>query len=211
MNAMLAPDLRDTATRPDLADGFAGPDTVLVLGGVPWSLFEALLKCRGDAPTPRYAYLDGDLEIMSPSSDHERTKKNLARLIETYGTVRDVPVNGIGSWTLKDRLRKRGVEPDECYFVGRSEGDAPDLAIEVVFSRGGLQKLPIYAGLGVREVWIWRRGVLAIHRLDGEAYVVAPRSELLPELDLAMLTILAPQVDQHAAIRTWMRWLQSGA
>jgi Uma2 family endonuclease len=193
-----------------VADG-SDRDTVVVLSAAPFAVYEALLKARRDAPAPRYAYLNGDLEIMRPGRAHERTKKNLARLIEAYGMLRDVPVTGMGSWTLKRRLEKTGVEPDECYFVGRDDGETPDLAIEVVMSNDALDKLPIYARLGVREVWIWRRGALTVHALQGETYTQVGRSTLLPDLDLTMLTMLAPQTDQHAALQTWMRWLRAGA
>lgn len=186
-------------------------DAVVLLSDVPWAVYEALLKSRRDAPVPRYAYVNGDLEIMSPGRAHERTKTNLGRLIEAFGMLRNVPVTGMGSWTLKSRLLKKGVEPDECYFVGRSEGEAPDLAIEVVMASDALDKLPIYAALGVREVWIWRNGALTVHGLQGEAYTPVGRSTLLPDLDLTMLTMLAPQTDQHAALQTWMRWLRAGA
>lgn len=186
-------------------------DTVIRLTGIPWATYARLQRAKGDAPVPRYAYLNGDLEIILPGRAHERTKKNLARLIETFGMLRDVPVTGMGSWTLKNRLLKKGVEPDECYFVGRSDGEAPDLAIEVVMASDALDKLPIYAALGVREVWIWRHGALIVHVLEGDAYTQVGRSTLLADLDLTMLTMLAPQTDQHAALQTWMRWLRAGA
>jgi Uma2 family endonuclease len=186
-------------------------DAVVVLSDVPWTVYEALLKSRRDAPVPRFAFVNGHMEIMSPGRAHVRTKTNLARLIEAFGMFRDVPLTGMGSWTLKSRLLKKGVEPDECYFVGRSDGEAPDLALEVVMASDALDKLPIYAALGVREVWIWRSGALTVHALDGEGYTQVGRSTLLPDLDLTMLTMLAPQTDQHAAIQTWMRWLRAGA
>jgi Uma2 family endonuclease len=186
-------------------------DKVIRLSGIPWAVYARLQRAKGDAPSPRYAYLDGDLELLRPGRAHERTKTNLARLVEAFGMLRDVPVTGMGSWTLKNRLLKKGVEPDECYFVGRSDGEAPDLALEVVMASDALDKLPIYAALGVREVWIWRHGALTVHALSGETYTSVGRSALLPDLDLTMLTMLAPQTDQHAALQTWMRWLRAGA
>ena len=186
-------------------------DAVVLLSDVPWTVYEALLKARRDAPVPRYAFMNGDLEIMSPGRAHVRTRTNLARLIETFGMLRDVPVTGMGSWTLKNRLLKKGVEPDECYFVGRSDGEAPDLALEVVMAIEALDKLPIYAAFGVREVWIWRSGALTVRAHEGEGYTQVARSTLLPDLDLTMLTMLAPQTDQHAATHIWMRWVRAGA
>jgi len=69
-----------------------------------------------------------------------------------------IQLEGVGSWTLKSSREERGAEPDEGYTVGRvvgddeDDGDCPDIAIEVVWTAGGLDKLEIYRRLGVREV-----------------------------------------------------------
>lgn len=188
------------------------PDAIVLLRDITWEMYEALLEAKGDDPSPRYFYLEGELEIIGPSIGHERVKSNLGRLLETFGYVCDVEINGIGSTTQKDRLRKVGAEPDECYFVGRDGGeeDRPDLAIEVEWSRGRLDKKAVYAGLGVRELWIWRRrGGLEVNRLEGSSYVVIPASELLPGVDLQMMGMLAMQANQHAMVRTWGHMLEA--
>lgn len=188
------------------------PDAIVLLRDISWEVFEALLEAKGDDPSPRYAYLEGQLEIVSPSIGHERVKTNLARLLETYSLICDVEINGIGSTTLKEKLRKVGVEPDECYFVGRDGADdeRPDMAIEVEWSRGILDKKAIYAALGVRELWIWRRrGGLEVNRLEGETYLVIPASELIPGVDLQMMGMLATQGHQYATIQSWRRYLEA--
>ena len=72
--------------------------------GITWSEYETLLAIRGDRAGLRIAYLKGDLEIMSPSIDHDAIKKTMARLLEAYAEERDLELNGYGSWTVKSAL-----------------------------------------------------------------------------------------------------------
>jgi len=180
-------------------------DQRVILHGVPWSHYEVLLALRGDAPVPRLTYLGGELELMSPSQDHERIKTLIARLLEVYALAKTLPLNGFGSWTLRNARRERGAEPDECYVLGDARGkDRPDLAIEIVWTSGALDKLAVYAGLGVAEVWFWREGRIEVHLLRGGAYMRAERSALLPDLDLELLARFLTYDDQTRAAREYL-------
>lgn len=176
-------------------------DQRIFMRGVTWSEYECLLAIRGDRAGLRIAYLKGDLEIMSPSIDREAIKTTIGRLLEAYAEERGHSLNGYGSWTLKSAPKERGVEPDECYILGIERKASPDLAIEVVWTHGGLDKLEIYRGLGVREVWMWRNEVIEVYQLREGAYALAPRSGLLPELDLAFLASFLDLPDQTQAVR----------
>ncbi|MGZ3421844.1 MAG: Uma2 family endonuclease, partial [Polyangiales bacterium] len=105
--------------------------------------------------------------------------------------------------TFRKRAKERGLEPDECYVIGECEEDIekPDIAIEVIVSSPLLDKLQVYAGLDVREVWVWRAGVIRAFILEGERYREAERSELLPELDFALIAELAEEAKQIDAVR----------
>ncbi|HVS66366.1 MAG TPA: Uma2 family endonuclease [Thermoanaerobaculia bacterium] len=163
-------------------------DQRLVRYGVPWEHFEAELALRGDRPVPRMAYLDGALELMTPSQRHENLKSMIGRLIEVYALENGIELSPYGSWTLRNAPQEAGVEPDECYIVGLDQTkEIPDLAIEVVWTSGGIDKLEIYRRLGVGEVWFWRAGRIAVHVLLDETYLKAPSSELFPGLDLELL------------------------
>jgi Uma2 family endonuclease len=133
------------------------------LDGVPWETYEALLVLRGEGAVPRITYLEGELELMTPSLDHEGLKKRLARLLEAYAEARGIALEGFGSWTLRKTLAERGLEPDECYLLGvpASPPERPDIAIEVVWTSGGIDKLAVYRGLGVPEVWFRQDGALS--------------------------------------------------
>src|SRR5512140_2392365 len=131
-----------------------------------WQQYEALLDLRGDVAGPRMAYLDGVVELTSPSKDHERIKSYIGMLIETFALERGIELTPYGGWLQKSAPKKAGVEPDECYLVGEDQDrERPDLAVEVVWTSGGIRKLEIYKRLSVREVWCWKKGVVHTHVL----------------------------------------------
>jgi Uma2 family endonuclease len=179
------------------------PDQHVVMRGMSWQDFEALLALRGDRAGVRMYYLDGEIEIMSPTKIHEGRKKTLARLLEIWAMEADIELNGFGSWTLKRELREAGAEPDECYIVGDREQDVPDLAIEVEWSRAtGLDKQEIYRRLGVRELWTLKSdGTLVVRILEKDAWVQAAKTRLLPKLDLAWLVTFLDITPQSKAVR----------
>lgn len=105
----------------------------------------------------------------------------------------------VGSWTIKSAPHERGVEPDECYTLGDPRHkDRPDLAIEVVWTSGGIGKLEIYRGLGVPEVWQWCEGRMQVFLLGDDGYHEADRSPLLDQLDVALVARLATAAPREA-------------
>lgn len=162
-------------------------DQRIVTYGVPWGHFEKQLALRGDRSGPRMAFLDGALELTSPSKDHERIKSYIGCLIEAYALERDIDLSPYGGWTLKTAPKQAGLEPDECYLIGDQQRDTPDLAIEVVWTSGGINKLEIYRRLGVGEVWRWKDGRIEIHVLREERYEKVERSTVFPDLDVNRL------------------------
>ena len=86
----------------------------------------------------------------------------------------------------------------------------PDIAIEVTHTHGGIDKLDVYVGLEVPEVWFWADGKLAVYVLDGERYAPRERSQILPGLDLALLASFVPQKDQTDAVRRYRDALGAG-
>lgn len=187
-------------------------DQFVVFHGVTWKDFEILLAIRGDAPVPRMTYLEGELELMSPSRSHELIKTTIGRLLEAYALERRIRMNGYGSWTLRAPLRERGLEPDECYAFNRTPGDddRPDLAIEVVWTSGSIDKLEVYRGLEIPEVWRWKGGAIQIFALRDDRYVPVDRSAFLPDLDPALVARFAEHPDQSEAIFQFLEELRQG-
>ena len=186
-------------------------DQRIVTYGVPWSHYEAQLALRDDAPVPRMAYLEGTLELMSPSKDHERAKSYIGRLVEVYALEREIDLSPYGAWTLKSAPKQSGVEPDECYIVGSDQSkEVPDLAIEVVWTSGGIDKLEIYRRLGIGEVWLWKDGRITIDVLRQERYEIVERGSLFPDLDVGLLCSFLDRATALQAVRAFRDALRVG-
>lgn len=210
----------------EMRDDSPTEDHVVQLSNATWDDYERVLELRGDRSAPRITYLEGQLEIMSPSREHERIKSLIGCLVEAYCLHNDVTCMPFGSWTIKERRVKRGAEADECYVFGDEPADRPHLAIEVVWTACRLDKLEVYRELGVQEVWIWRRGKLQVHalrgarrarsraskqRTPGPRYEAIARSELLPGLDVDLLVSFLDRPSINAAIRDFKRALAASS
>src|SRR5262249_26913401 len=116
----------------------------LILGGISWKQYLALGKVLGDH-TVRMTYLDGRLEIVSPSAEHESAKEKFASVFRLLARALDLPFAGFGSTTFRRRRKRAGKEPDTCFYVrdnarrmwGKQRVNLrvdppPDLAVEVV-------------------------------------------------------------------------------
>jgi Uma2 family endonuclease len=174
------------------------------LHGVTWEQYEAMVTAVGSRPRLRMTYLEGLLELMTISAEHEMLKKMIARLIEIYALEKDIDLFSCGSATYRSAAAARGLEPDESYCVGTRK-EFPDFAIKVVLTSGGLDKLRVYQGLGIPEVWFWQDGKLVVHRLqaDGDAYAPVSRSVLLPDLDLELLATHIRPEDEPQAVKAF--------
>ena len=195
----------------------------VVLDHVSWSTWMALLDDVGTR-RGRMAYDRGMLEIMSPSVRHENAKTLLGRLFEAATEELDVEILSAGSLTMKREDLARGIEPDECYYVARPDAvrgkpeielpddPPPDLAFEVDITRSSIDKLGIYAALGVREVWRYDGRSLSIRVLgDDGGYQAAEQSQLLPRLPVAKLAeflALRHTTGETTIVRSFRSWLR---
>lgn len=184
-------------------------DNVVHLHGS-WTDFQRIMRMRGDKSAPRLAFIDGNIEIMSPSRTHEHAKSAIGRLVEAYCFQRGIRFTPLGSWTLllekeSKRPRRRrtapnatptspkkdksAVEPDECYLFGDLDEKAtiPHLVIEIIWTSVRLDKFQFYRDLGVRELWHWRRGELTFDVLVDGDWVEVEESRELPGLRADML------------------------
>ena len=189
-------------------DDTSNADQIIVLHDVTWEDYERMLDIRGDNSAPRIAYLEGELEVMSPSKDHEQIKSFIGFLLETWCVDRGIEVTPFGSWTLRRKDHKRAAEADECYIFGTEPRERPHLAIEVEWTQGGLNKLRIYEKLGVDEVWIWRKGLIEVYVLAGEKFERVQRSSVLPDLDLELLASMLGRDTLTQAVRDFRRALE---
>jgi Uma2 family endonuclease len=200
----------------------AQPETRILIPNIRWEIFEAL--GASDCAGTRFAFDKGMLEIMSPSVEHEWFHRGLGRIVETMTEELNLPILSAGATTLKLPLERRGIEPDECYYLaheaqmrGKRELDLPvdpppDLAIEVDISRSSLNKLSIYASVGVPEVWLYDGESLRVHRLEADGtYTQQNTSPAFPFLDLKEIEHFMERFEQLGetgwvrAFRAWVK------
>jgi Uma2 family endonuclease len=194
----------------------------IVLRGVGWDVYETLLH-RLEGQPIRLTYDRGDLELMSPSEEHEEFGNLLGRMVETVTEELRLPCIGAGSTTWRKRLKERGLEADECYYlesVPRIRGKRktidlavdppPDLAIEIEISRGSLDRMEIYAQLGVPEVWRFDGETLTTELLQADgAYHTSPMSRCFPFLDPADIVHWLKQGEISEDHSEWGRQLRA--
>jgi Uma2 family endonuclease len=174
----------------------------MLLSNVSWKEY-VLLRDLLDGPRLRMTYIQGELELMSPSPQHELWKKNIARLVELFAHVRRIDLYGYGNTTFKKEVAERGAEPDECYLVGKKLADYPEIVLEVVHTTPLLNKLDVYRAFGVAEVWVFRNGAFTVHVLDAAAgrYDVRASSPRMPGLDFGVLARFVVRDDTPQALR----------
>jgi Uma2 family endonuclease len=180
-------------------------DHFVHLHGVTWADYLRLLEIRGGRSAPRMTYVEGTLEIMSPSRSHDEIKSYIGCLIETWCLERGIEFTPYGSWTLKSKRDERGAEADECYVFGPNPRAKrrPDLVVEVVWTSGGIDKLNVYRKLGIREVWYYEKGRIQAYLRRGDGYEAAAASEALPGIDLEQLARFLDRPTASQAIRDY--------
>ena len=196
---------------------------VLRVDDVPWEEYEQLLADLGDGFAVRIFYDRGRMEIMAPSSDHERPKNVVHTLIGVLRDELDIDIESLGSTTLKIEMKAKGAEPDDSFYVqnaalviGKIDLDLkhdppPDLVIEIDRTSASLSKFPIYAGLAVPEIWRVAKGQVQIFLLTAESYEERPASSafsFLPALIISEFLARGLAEGQRKvaiAFREWVR------
>lgn len=172
-------------------------DAIVTLYDISWEKFEAIASLLEDTKV-RLTYLDGTLEIMSPSPEHEKSKGTVGLLLETYLRHIGRRFYRTGGYTLGSREEGARGEPDESYNLDFVK-PIPDIAIEVVITSGGVDKLEKYRRWGVPEVWFYQKQQIFIYHLHATKYEQVTRSEFLPELDLNLFVRCLNMSDQYDA------------
>jgi Uma2 family endonuclease len=196
----------------------------VVLYNVSWEQYETFLEASGDRPSARMAYDNGTLEIMTPLPEHEYFKEAIGDAVKDAAEELEIDYESYGSTTWRKQIKLAGVEPDNCFYFqneavvrGRldldlSKGDPPpDLVLEIDMTSKSLDRFPIYARLGVPEIWSYDSGALKIYHLQNEEYISAQLSLALPQLPIQELPQL---IESHRkagrrairkAVREWAR------
>jgi Uma2 family endonuclease len=196
----------------------------LVIYGEPWGTYLKILRAFAGRRSVRITYDRGALEIMTLSGSHESCKHLIGSLIVLLAYELKIPIRGMGSLTFKRRRKQRGLEPDECYWIQNESrvrakktfdwkvDPPPDLVVEIEISRSALNRLGVYAALGVPEVWRFdgTKIVVCVLGPDGK-YAVHDRSRVFPFLrpaDLIPFVAQAHTAGETAMADSFRAWLR---
>ncbi|CAD5929202.1 Uma2 family endonuclease [Planktothrix agardhii] len=195
----------------------------VVLYNISWQQFENLLINLGQTRAARIAYDNGTFEIMTPLPEHEYYKEAIGISIQDIAEELDINYESYGSTTWKREVRLAGIEPDNCFYFqneakirGRLEFNLnqdppPDLALEIDMTHKSLNRFPIYARLGIPEIWCYDSGELKIYQLQQETYGEVETSSVFPMLRVQEIPTIIEQyrldgkLAVRRAIRNWAR------
>lgn len=196
----------------------------LLLDNVDWPTYTRFLRIFAERPGYRLTYDRGRLEIMSPLPEHETDADFLGCLARAVSDEMGLPIKGGGSTTLRRRRRQRGLEPDRCYWITNEPkvrgkrrinlrvDPPPDLAIEVDVTNSSLDRMSIYASLGVPEVWRLDNRTLTFHALDANRkYAAISHSLSFPlatPADLMNFLMMCVGQDENSVLRQFRAWVQ---
>jgi len=176
----------------------------MVLENVRWETFVELSEQRRGS-VPRMTFDEGVLELMSPRRQHENIGSLIGRLVETYTEVLNIEIQTVASTTFKRKDLQKAFEADESYYIEHAEqirpkeevdltiDPPPDLVIEVEITSSAIQKLKLFAAMGVPEVWRHDGEHLEMFVLEDRSYVPIETSHALPGLTVDLINSLVEQ------------------
>lgn len=197
-------------------------DEIFTLDGISWETYTHLLEDLSKNRRLKLTYYKGKLEIMSPSPEHEYSKKVIGRFVETLAEELDIKIRPFGSTTFK-RISYGGAEPDECFYVNNielirnikrfkpNEEIAPDLIVEVDITSTSQNRLAIYQDLGVREVWLYDGHNFKILQLTKREYSEANKSLIFPDIPLLEINRFMQKLedtDYFDLIKMFRQWVR---
>jgi len=195
-----------------------------LIKNISWQTYEALLKDVEEQPGIRLTYDRGMLEIMSPLAPHERNKELIGRFVPVLTEEQNIEICSLGSLTCKREDLARGLEPDQCYYIqneaivrAKEEIDLnfdppPDLAIEIDITSSSINRLSIYAALGVPEVWRYDGSDLIIYELEGGEYQECECSPIFPQItpfQIMRFLELRKTTGETTLIRLFREWVRN--
>jgi Uma2 family endonuclease len=203
-----------TTSAPDRQEASVGS---MVLRGVSWQTFMALLVDVGEDRAWRIAYDRGVLEIRMPLQEHEVPKIMVAKFVAAISEELEIEIMELGSLILDREDLTRAIEPDTCFYIqneARVRGlkinlqhdPPPDLAVESDYTNSSVNKQSIYAALGVPEIWRYENNTLLVYRLEDGKYEECDRSGAFPFLPISEVPSFIEQcktIGQRSAVRAF--------
>jgi len=205
-----------------MATVVSSPEQLVILDNVSWETYERLITEHGERCGTRFTYDEGVLQIMVVSSRHEMPNRTLATLVEVLAEEWSIDIQRLGSMTFRRKDLLKAFEPDSCFYIQHADavmGNAniklpvnppPDLVIDVDITRESLNRFPIFAAVGIPEVWRFDGARVIFYRLESEAYIETTHSLALTTLDSDTATAFLSQ-SQTLKSTVWLRKVRDWA
>jgi|SRR6478672_875334 len=195
----------------------------VLLRNISWQTFETLLAEMGNNRASRLAYDQGMLEIVTPLMPHEYNNRLIHNFIVALAEELHLNLKSVGSMTCKRPDLLRGVEPDSSFYiqneplmrnkrdVNLTQDPPPDLVVEVDYTNASIDRMSIYAALGVPELWRYDESVLPLYQLQAGQYVPCTVSPTFANLPLTQIpqflaeSLISGEIPAIRSFRTWVK------
>ncbi len=194
----------------------------VTLRGLDWQAYQQIYQALPQTRAARFTYDRGALEITMPLEDHEFAVRLIELFIRILVVERGLKIKTLGSTTLDREDLDRGAEPDNAYYIQNQPlvmgktidlqiDPPPDLVVEVDITHSDIDKLSLYANLGIPEFWRYNGKIWRIYRLENKVYREVETSPTFPMVAKAKLYEFLAQakLDEVDAEINLRQWLQS--
>ncbi|HEY9847879.1 MAG TPA: Uma2 family endonuclease [Leptolyngbyaceae cyanobacterium] len=206
----------ETVSKSTLPKEKVSPGNNIVMNGIKWETYKALMADVGDGRAWRIAYDEGVLEIRMPLTEHEEPKILIGSFVEAIADELEIEIRQLGALLLEREDLTRAVEPDTCFYIQNElivrgkksielpNDPPPDLVVESDYTSSSLNKFTIYASLGVPELWRYRNESLQVYQLVEGKYEQTDKSLAFSFLPIAEVPGFIEQsisIGQRSAVR----------
>lgn len=200
------------------------PGATLLIPHVSWDEYERLLGELGDRRDLRVTYDEGRLEIMTLSDEHEEYADDILSLARLFSQELGITLETRGSATRRRRSVRKGTEPDQSFWIANAQriigkraidletDPPPDVVVEVDVTKDSRGKFPVYAALGVPELWRYDGTRVQMYALTGPTYAASSESRFFPGLTgelLAEFLDLSKAQGQTEALRVFVQRIRA--
>ncbi len=201
-------------------------NSVTRIYGVSWEDYKNLVCKMERFPAHRVWFDAGKLIVATPRPKIEKPKIFFHNLAHILSEELNLELEDLGSTTYKSEFKKKGAEPDVCFYVenakfiiGLDDFDTaiappPDVVVEIDTTNDSWDKFSIYASFGVKEIWRYDGTAVKIYQLFDEKYEEISHSlsfSILTSKVLTEFVLRTKNEGQSAILRDFRNWLKTQA
>ncbi|MDJ0595249.1 MAG: Uma2 family endonuclease [Pleurocapsa sp. MO_226.B13] len=198
-------------------------ETRTLLTNISWQTFKVMLMEMGSQRPNRIAYESGTVEIMTPLMPHENSNRVIEGFVVVMCEELGLEIKRTGSLTLTRDDLERGGEPDSSYYIQNESSvrdrenidlaidPPPDLVLEVEYSRSAIDKLTLYASMGIPELWRFNGSLLRIYTLADQQYTeveFSPTFNPIPVKEIPRFLQQTKTKGENAITRDFRGWVK---